>query len=59
MMVHMNTTRILSNQAIQEFKAIYAEEFDEYLSDDEAEETALRLLRFFDLLIEADQWKAQ
>lgn len=40
----------LSDQAIQEFKAIWKDEFHEELSDAEAEEHALRLLSLFSLL---------
>ena len=46
----MKPTQQLSRQAIDEFKAIYQEEFDEILSDDEVQEIALRLLRFFGIL---------
>ncbi len=42
----------LSRQAIEEFKAIYEEEFGEPLSDDEAQEMGLRVLRLFALLTE-------
>ena len=40
----------LSREAIDSFKRIYLSEFGEMLSDDTAEEMALRLLRVFDLL---------
>jgi len=40
----------LSREAIEEFKAIYQEEFGEVLSDDEVREIATRLLRFFGVL---------
>ena len=40
----------LSREAIEEFKAIYQEEFGEVLSDDEVQEIALQLLRFFGIL---------
>jgi len=46
----MTTPQQLSRQAIDEFKAIYQEEFDQTLSDDEVQEIALRLLRFFGIL---------
>ena len=46
----MTTPQQLSRQAIDEFKAIYKEEFGQDLSDDEAQEIALRLLRFFGIL---------
>lgn len=37
----------LSQEALTEFKAIYQEEFGEDLSDEEALDAALRVLRFF------------
>ena len=40
----------LSRQAIDEFKTIYNDEYGCVLSDDEAQEMALRLLRLFDVL---------
>lgn len=40
----------LSREAIEEFKAIYQGEFSEALSDDEVQEIAMRLLRFFGIL---------
>ncbi len=46
----MKTPQQLSREAIEEFKAIYQEEFGEILSDDEAREIATRLLRFFEIL---------
>jgi hypothetical protein len=46
----MNTPQQLSREAIEEFKAIYQEEFGEILSDDEVQEIAMRLLRFFGIL---------
>ena len=46
----MHSQHQLSHRAIEEFKAIYKEEFDEHLSDDDAQEMALRLLRFFGML---------
>lgn len=46
----MKTPQQLSRQAIDEFKAIYQEEFGKSLSDDEVQEIALRLLRFFGIL---------
>ena len=46
----MNTPQQLSREAIEEFKAIYQEEFGETLSDDEVQEIAMRLLRFFGIL---------
>jgi hypothetical protein len=46
----MNTPHQLSREAIDEFKSIYQEEFGEVLSDDEVQEIAMRLLRFFGIL---------
>lgn len=46
----MKTPHQLSRQAIEEFKAIYQEEFGQSLTDDEVQEIALRLLRFFGIL---------
>ena len=46
----MNTTQQLSREAIEEFKTIYQEEFNEILTDDEVQEIAMRLLRFFGIL---------
>jgi len=46
----MNTPQQLSRLAIDEFKAIYKDEFGQELSDDEAQEIAMRLLRFFGIL---------
>ena len=46
----MKSPQQLSRQAIEEFKAIYQEEFGRSLSDDEVQEIALRLLRFFGIL---------
>jgi hypothetical protein len=46
----MDTPQQLSRQAIEEFKAIYREEFGKALSNDEAQEMALRLLRFLETL---------
>jgi hypothetical protein len=46
----MKTPQQLSRQAMDEFKAIYQDEFGQTLSDDEAREIALRLLRFFGIL---------
>ena len=48
----MEAPRQLSRQAVEEFKAIYHEEFGQDVSDDEAQEIALRLLRLFDLLVQ-------
>ena len=46
----MKTPQQLSREAIEEFKALYQEEFGEVLSDDEVREIATRLLRFFGIL---------
>ena len=46
----MKTPQQLSREAIEEFKAIYQAEFGQTLSDDEVQEMALRLLRFFGIL---------
>ena len=46
----MKTPQQLSRQAIEEFKAIYEEEFGKRLTDEEVQEIALRLLRFFGIL---------
>lgn len=46
----MKTPQQLSREAIEEFKAIYKEEFGEILTDDEVQEIAMRLLRFFGIL---------
>lgn len=48
----MKTPQQLSHEAIEEFRAIYQEEFGKRLSDDEVQEIALRLLRFFEVLKE-------
>ncbi len=47
----------LSQKAIDEFKAIYHQEFGESLSDDEVHEIALRLLRFFGILLDGEKRK--
>jgi hypothetical protein len=46
----MKTPKQLSRQAIEEFKAIYQEEFGQSLTDDEVKDIAVRLLRFFGIL---------
>ena len=50
MVDNMKTPQQLSREAIDEFKAIYKDEFGEILSDDEVIEIATRLLRFFGVL---------
>jgi hypothetical protein len=47
----MKTPQQLSRQAIDEFKVVYQEEFGRELSDDEVQEIAMRLLRFFGILV--------
>jgi hypothetical protein len=47
----MKTEQQLSAEAIGDFLAIYHEEFGENISDDEAQEIAMRLLRFFGILV--------
>ena len=46
----MKPPQQLSREATEEFKVIYHEEFGEVLSDDEVQEIAMRLLRFFGIL---------
>ena len=46
----MQPPQQLSRDAIDEFRAIYKDEFGKTLSDDEVQEIALRLLRFFGVL---------
>jgi len=46
----VKTSQQLSREAIDEFKAIYQDEFGVHLSDDQVQEIALRLLRFFGIL---------
>lgn len=41
---------ILSREAVEEFKKIYKKEFGDILSDKDAQETAARLLRLFQML---------
>ena len=55
----MTTPQQLSRQAIEEFKAIYKEEFGQDLSDGEVQEIALNLLRFFGMLREPLPDRAQ
>ena len=51
MLGSMNTkSQQLSREAIDEFKIIYQEEFGDVLSDNEVQEIAIRLLRFFGIL---------
>jgi len=46
----VKTPKQLSREAIDEFKAIYQAEFGALLTDDEVQEIAMRLLRFFCVL---------
>jgi len=46
----MKTPQQLSREALNEFKAAYQEEFGEEISDTQACEMAVRLLRFFGVL---------
>jgi len=46
----MNDTHRLSREAINDLRAVYKEECNEMLSDDELEEMGWKLLRFFDIL---------
>jgi len=48
----MTVPQQLSQRAIAEFREIYQAEFGKTLSDDEVQEIALRLLRFFGILTE-------
>ena len=47
----MEAPQQLSREATDEFRDIYQKEFGENLSDDEAQEVAIRLLRLFDTLL--------
>ena len=42
----------ISPEATEEFKKIYKEEFGDDLTDDQAQECALRVLRLFQLLLQ-------
>jgi hypothetical protein len=42
----------ISSEAIEEFKKIYKEEFGDDLTDDQAQECGLRVLRLFQLLLQ-------
>jgi len=48
--IAMKTPQQLSREAIDDFRAIYKDEFAKELSDDEVQEMALRLLRVFGIL---------
>ena len=45
-----NLVHKLSAEALKDFKDIYKDEFGEDLTDDEAEEIALRVIKFFHIL---------
>ena len=47
----MKTPQQLSREAIDEFKAHYKSEFGKVLSDDDVQEIAMQLLRFFGILV--------
>jgi len=53
----MKTLQQLSQQAIDDFRTIYEQEFHKVLSDDEVQEIAVRLLRFFGILSQPDPGK--
>jgi len=46
-----NPLHKLSADAIREFKEIYRQEFGDDLTDDEAEAIAVRVIRFFHILV--------
>lgn len=46
-----NTPEQLSREAIEEFKAVYEDEFGESLTEDEVQEMAVRLVHFFGILL--------
>jgi hypothetical protein len=48
--MNIQNTR-LTTEAVNEYRAIYQEEFNELLDYDEAEIKAMELLRFFDILV--------
>jgi len=50
----MKPPQQLSREAIDEFKAAYRDEFGQELSNDEVQEIAMRLLRFFGILVKPD-----
>ncbi|HEX3033940.1 MAG TPA: hypothetical protein VHT73_02260 [Thermodesulfobacteriota bacterium] len=49
----------LSKEAIEEFKEIYRKKFGEVISDEEAYEKGLRLLRLFKLIYQSNSGKEQ
>ena len=48
----MQAINRLSKAAIEEFKAVYLAEFQEVLTDEQAEEIGIRLLKFVKVLLE-------
>jgi hypothetical protein len=50
--IEVKAPQQLSSKAIEDFKAIYREEYSEEVSDGEAQEMGLRLLNFLKLLLE-------
>ena len=54
MLDDMKPPQQLSREAIEEFKAAYRDEFGQELSNDEVQEIAMRLLRFFGILVKPD-----
>jgi hypothetical protein len=53
----MKTPKQLSREALDEFKAAYKEEFGVVLTDDQVQEMAVRLLRFFGILADESSRK--
>lgn len=51
----MQPLRVLSHEAIAEFKRIYEEEFGVALEDDEATAMATRVLRLFQILSQSHE----
>jgi len=47
----MKKSQQLTREAIDEFKTHYKAEFGKLLSDDEVQEIAVQLLRFFGILV--------
>jgi len=55
----MKTPNQLSREVMDEFKAAYKAEFDEVLTDEEVQEIALNLLRFFGVIGRTEDAKQQ
>ena len=55
----MKTQQQLSREAIEGFRTIYQEEFGQTLSDDEVQEIAIRLLRFFGILTRPEKGETE